>query len=478
MSSYFFDPVAAKEFPKDKWPLYLFNALDFLEEPVMIITKDMTVVYVNASYIQTYGRSLEQFGLTLQDGHSWKLTDVGTVKDSTEIYAVLHGETYAPKYFSTMKGMNISSFSDIIPLKDGEEIYGAVVIIRKVTDLEKMTAELNHYRNLADSLQKELLDKKSLPMEFRQIIGSSTKFVQLLHTAARVSRSEASVCLSGESGTGKEVLSTAIHYNSRRANGPLIKINCAAIPESLMESELFGYESGAFTGAKKNGAPGKLELANGGTLFLDEIGEMPLSMQVKLLRALQEKEITRIGGTTVTKLDFRLITATNRNLEEMVKEGTFREDLYYRINVVPLVIPPLRQRKNDIPVLVEHFLEQLNEQYHETKSFSEEALNQLYDYDWPGNIRELKNVVERMDVLSPDEKISSEWMPEPIKKAAHVEGKDIMRDYSLQRIMDETERDTIRAVLNITNGNRSKAIEMLGISRRNFYLKLEKYQIH
>lgn len=296
------------------------------------------------------------------------------------------------------------------------------------------------------------------------------------HTAAKISQSDASVCLFGESGTGKEVLATAIHYNSKRNKGPLIKINCAAIPETLIESELFGYENGAFTGAKTAGSQGKFELANGGTLFLDEIGEMPLSMQVKLLRALQEREITRIGGTKVIKLNFRLITATNRNLEEMVKEGTFREDLYYRINVIPLVIPPLRNRKGDIPLLVNHFLKQLNEQYNENKHFSKEAMDSLFNYSWPGNIRELKNIVERMDVFSETDEISAMWIPPYIKQAKKLTFAE-QEGFSLQKILDDTEKDAILTVLKMVEGNRSKAIELLGVSRRNFYLKLSKYGI-
>lgn len=479
MASYFYDQEAVeKAFPAETFQNMWLEALDHLEEPLLVVTRDLTVCYINENYIKTYGKELERLGLTLEDGHSWKLTDVGTIKDSAEIIDVLNGKEYAPKYYSTMQELGISSFTDIVPLQVGGEIYGALVIIRKVTDVEKMTAEIYRYRALAGQLQQELLAKESLPVEFRQIIGTSPAFVKLLHTAARVAKSEASVCLFGESGTGKEVLSTAIHFSSKRAEGPLVKINCAAIPESLMESELFGYESGAFTGAKKNGSPGKLELADGGTLFLDEIGEMPLSMQVKLLRALQEKEITRVGGSQPIKLNFRLITATNRKLEDMVKEGTFREDLFYRINVIPLVIPPLRERKSDIPTLVQFFLEQLNEQYNEEKVITERALHSLMEYDWPGNIRELKNVVERMDVLAAEDEITEEWLPEQIQHISGTEGSTKERkNYSLQKILDETEKDTIRAVLNLTEGNRSKAIEMLGISRRNFYLKLEKHHI-
>ena len=273
------------------------------------------------------------------------------------------------------------------------------------------------------------------------------------------------------------MLVQAIHSSSRYADGPLVKVNCAAIPEQLMESELFGYEKGAFTGAKASGNPGKFELANHGTLFLDEIGEMPLSMQVKLLRALQEREITRVGGTKTIKLDFRLITATNRDLEAMVAEGLFREDLYYRISVIPLSLPPLRQRKGDIQVLANHFLQLYQEQYGGELSFSSEVLELFASYAWPGNIRELKNCVERMAVLTTEDIITTELLPPPLLHTAVYHGHKSDESYRLQNILDKTERDTIQAVLSLTGGNKSKAIQILGISKRNFYMKLDKYHL-
>ena len=248
------------------------------------------------------------------------------------------------------------------------------------------------------------------------------------------------------------------------------------VPE-MLEAELFGYEKGAFTGAKATGNPGKFELANGGTLFLDEIGEMPMSMQVKLLRALQEHEITRVGATRTIKLDFRLITATNRDLEAMVEEGTFREDLYYRISVIPLNLPPLRERRSDIPVLANHFLQELQEQYGGDRSFSSAVTELLCDYTWPGNIRELKNCVERMSVLSTDEIISTEVLPHQVADCRNRRSKKNAENYRLQDILEKTERDTIQAVLSLTGGNKARAIEILGISKRNFYMKLDKYNL-
>ena len=255
----------------------------------------------------------------------------------------------------------------------------------------------------------------------------------------------------------------------------MIKVNCAAIPENLIESELFGYEGGAFTGANPHGKAGKFELANGGTLFLDEIGEMPLAMQAKLLRAIQEREITRIGGSRTIKLNFRLITATNRNLEEMIAEGTFREDLFYRICVIPINIPPLRERRDDIPLLANEFLNVQDLSFGEQRSFSDAVMNQMKNYKWPGNIRELKNCVERMAVLCPNPCIDVEYLPLQITKSALREHGELENQYNLHEIIEKVEYNTIKTVLGMVNGNKSKATEVLGISKRNLYMKMEKF---
>lgn len=303
--------------------------------------------------------------------------------------------------------------------------------------------------------------------------------MKALRVGAQVAPTNSSVCILGESGTGKEVFAEAIHYSSACAQGPLVKVNCAAIPESLMESELFGYEKGAFTGANANGNPGKFELANNGTLFLDEVGEMPPSMQVKLLRALQEREITRVGGRKPIKLRFRLITATNRDLEQMVKEGTFREDLYYRICIIPLHLPPLRERRSDIPLLAQTFLSGLDMPQWQERRFSDEVLEQFMNYNWPGNIRELKNCVERMAILCPEEEIGVEYLPAAVASASRaLPGAGVAPDlsqYKLHDIIDKVEYDAIRSVLSLTGGNKARAIEILGISKRNFYLKMDKF---
>ena len=462
--------------PREQGRELIFGALDALEEPVLIIDKDTRIVYANSSYVRTYASALGAAGIPVEDITGYRLTDMHDQTDVLPVLDALKKQRPRLKYYSLV-GDTLTAFTDIIPLSMEDELLGAVVISRDTAQIAQMSHEMNRYKAMADELRRELDAKTQLPLPFRSVIGSSRSFLNVLRTAAQVAATSASVCLAGESGTGKEVLAKAIHYSSHYADGPLIKVNCAAIPETLLESELFGYEKGAFTGAKATGNPGKFELANGGTLFLDEIGEMPMSMQVKLLRALQEREITRVGGTKTIKLDFRLITATNRDLEAMVEEGAFREDLYYRISVIPLTLPPLRERRSDIPVLANHFLRELQEQYGGDCSFSSEVIELLCDYAWPGNIRELENCVERMSVLSTDEIISVDVLPPQIMDCRGRRSKKSIENYRLQDILEKTERDTIRAVLSLTGGNKARAIEILGISKRNFYMKLDKYNL-
>lgn len=474
--SYRFQDSPLWHLPRDRSRALLFQALDAIEEPVIVVDRDTRIVYINSSYLRIFAPGFQANGISMDQITDCRLSELDDQTDVRPILDVLEQQRPRLKYYSIC-GEALTTFSDIVPLKLDGELLGAVIINRDTAQIAQMSHEMNRYKTLADELQRELDAKAQLPLPFRSVIGSSRTFVTVLRTAAQVAVSSASVCLAGESGTGKEVLAKAIHYSSRYAGGPLVKVNCAAIPETLLESELFGYEKGAFTGAKATGNPGKFELANGGTLFLDEIGEMPMSMQVKLLRALQEREITRVGGTKSIRLDFRLITATNRDLEAMVEEGSFREDLFYRISVIPLNLPPLRERRSDIPVLAGHFLRELQEQYGGDRSFSSEVIELLCDYAWPGNIRELKNCVERMQVLSTDEIISTEVLPPQIADCRNRRSKKNADNYRLQDILEKTERDTIRAVLSLTGGNKARAISILGISKRNFYMKLDKYNL-
>ncbi|MBV7276281.1 sigma-54-dependent transcriptional regulator [Clostridium thailandense] len=303
----------------------------------------------------------------------------------------------------------------------------------------------------------------------------SSKMKKILDLIKQVADTKTTIMIYGETGTGKELASKAIHGLSSRGNKPFIKVNCAAIPETLLESELFGYERGAFTGASIS-KPGRFELADEGTIFLDEIGDITPLMQVKLLRVMQEREFERLGGTKTIKVDVRIIAATNKNLKEMVKKGIFREDLYYRLNVVPIELPPLRERKEDITFLAEYFLEKsAHISGRSKKDISNEVIDKLMYYNWPGNIRELENVIERCVVITRGDLIQLGDLPEYIVN--YKEDAEEELEYNLNSAVDNAEREIIIKILKECNGNRTKASEILGISRRSLHRKIIKYNI-
>lgn len=304
------------------------------------------------------------------------------------------------------------------------------------------------------------------------IIGQSAVIKQLLSNIERISASDSTVLIYGESGTGKELVATTIHYMSKRGDKPFIKVNCAAIPEGLVESELFGHEKGAFTGAIKK-KPGRFELADGGTIFLDEIGDLPLSAQAKLLRVLQERTFERLGGTENIKVDVRIIAATNRDLKSEVKKGLFREDLFFRLNVLPIEIPPLRERREDIYLLVEHFLEKNNIRTGRNVRISEDALMELLKYDYPGNVRELENIIERCVTFSSDRIIKKEDLSF-ITSITSGENSGLL---SLSALSKKAEKEQIIKILKLTGGNKTRAAEILGISRKTLWEKIKLYGI-
>lgn len=315
-------------------------------------------------------------------------------------------------------------------------------------------------------LKKELSKKYS----FEDIIGKSHKMQEIFNLIKIVAKSDATCLIQGETGTGKELVARAIHNSSLRRNGPFVAVSCAALPESLLESELFGYEKGAFTGAVSQ-KEGKFEAANKGTLFLDEIGEISPSVQVHLLRVLQEKEFTRIGGNTPVKVDIRIISATNKDLSKLTSEGKFRQDLYYRLNVITINLPPLRERKEDIPLLAEHFLHRFNIRNNKNiTSFSDEVMEFFMKYHWPGNVRELENFVEHAVVICKGKVIKLEDLPS-------IKGEKI--EYPEKRkTLEEMEKDYILKILSETNHNFSKTAEILGITRVTLYNKIKKYGIN
>ncbi len=357
---------------------------------------------------------------------------------------------------------------------------GAYDYLTKPLDFEKLRVTLQRasdHRRLREE-NRELRKRLGEQFDPGRIIGRSPSMARLLETVSQVAPSEATVLISGESGTGKELVAGAIHYNSPRREGPFVKINCAAITETLLESELFGHEKGAFTGAERR-KEGKFFQADGGTLFLDEVSEMSLQMQVKLLRVLQEREFSRVGGEEVLKVDVRVVAATNRDLPQAIEEGSFRDDLYYRLNVVGLELPPLRDRREDIPLLCQHFLERFAEKNRKTiKGFTPEAMDGLIRYRWPGNVRELMNAVERAVVLARTDYLTAADFP-MIGPGDGKNGSEPEPAVAAlgEQTLDNVERATILMTLEAVGGNKSEAARRLGITRKTLHSKLKKYGV-
>ncbi len=365
-------------------------------------------------------------------------------------------------------------------------LKGTVAVIHDVSEIEYLTEELNRVKQRVRHLESKYT--------FEDIVGRSRGMIIAKEQARKAAETPATVLLQGESGTGKELFAHAIHHVSKRKNRQFIRVNCSALVDTLLESELFGYEGGAFTGAKRTGKRGLFEEANKGTIFLDEIGVMSLNLQAKLLRVLQEKEIVKVGGSSPINVDVRIISATNIDLKNAVKEGRFREDLYYRLYVIPIFIPPLRERKEDMPLLVNTLIRKYNQDFgRNIRGILPEALNLLLDYHWPGNVRELENVIERavINMKLSEELISPKHIPPltELNKAESIEGKPIISSESdnfadskldktdLKKIKDSTERIAIINVLKASDGDSLKAAKKLGISLRSFYYKIKKYDI-
>jgi two-component system response regulator HydG len=355
---------------------------------------------------------------------------------------------------------------------------GAYDYLTKPLDFDKLRLTIEKAMEHTRLKEENRLLKENLGKHFdmQNIIGRSPAMISLLETVAHVALSEATVMITGESGTGKELIAGVIHHNSPRKEGPFVKINCAAITETLLESELFGHEKGSFTGADRR-KEGRFYQANRGSIFLDEVSEMPLTMQVKLLRVLQERELTRVGGEKVIPVDVRVIAATNKDLVDLKNRGLFREDLYYRLNVVSLEIPRLRERRDDIPLLAQHFLEVfVDKNKKEIKGFTPKAMDQLIRYDWPGNVRELMNAVERAVVLArtdylddQDFSILQPLLQQPAPAPSGFDDIDIP--------LEEVEKAAILRMLGSVAGNKSEAARRLGITRKTLHKKLKKYGV-
>jgi Nif-specific regulatory protein len=363
-------------------------------------------------------------------------------------------------------------FDPSYSLDEGEQLLSivATMVAQQVINLETIQMEKDQLREENRRLQQELSNKYRIT----NIIGNSNKMREVFQMISQVCRSNATVLIRGESGTGKELVANAIHYNSLRAKNPFVKVNCAALPSNLIESELFGHEKGAFTGAIRQ-KRGKFELASKGTIFLDEIGSVGGETQVKLLRVLQEREFERVGGYQTIKVDVRIVAATNKNLEMGVEEGTFRGDLYYRLNVFPVYMPPLRERKTDILLLADFFLEKYaQENEKDIRRFSTTAIDMLMQYHWPGNVRELENCIERAVLLCEEGVLHSYHLPPTVQTA---EESDTLPGRSLEDAVRNLEREMLVDALKTTRGNMAKAAQILQTTERKFAYKANKYNV-
>jgi two-component system response regulator AtoC len=360
-------------------------------------------------------------------------------------------------------------------IKDAVEAMklGALEYITKPFSLDEFLLLVDRALELKRLKEDNIRLRKDLNRCYRapNIVGESTAMKKVFSLVERISASDSTVLILGESGTGKELVATALHYQSHRKGKPLIKVNCAALPEGLIESELFGHEKGAFTGAMRR-KPGRFELANEGTIFLDEIGDVPLSTQSKILRVIQERQFERIGGTATLTVDVRILAATNRNLEEEVRAGRFREDLFYRLNVIPLLLPPLRERREDIPGLIEFFMDKYRKKLSKNVRLSGETVEALLAYDYPGNVRELENAIERCVTLSGSDVIGKEELPDTVAIPQQAADRLLLSD-----VAADAEKNHILEVLKTTRGGKTSAAKILGISRKTLWEKMNSYGI-
>jgi transcriptional regulator with PAS, ATPase and Fis domain len=457
--------VTTTDFPRWDQEL-LFKILNNIHDVVLVIDSDTTIVYVNEAYARILGVPVEKVLGRRLDKIEPDAAAIKALRNGSASYGADH-----------LKSLGIDVVGSTFPLFKGNHIIGCVSTFKNITEELELNRELQQTKGVADYLKEQLEQWEQLPMSFKEYVGQNRNVKETLILAAKVARTDSTVLILGESGVGKEVLARAVHKSSRRKDKPLIKVNCAAIPENLIESELFGYEEGAYTGAKKGGKLGKFELAHSGTIFLDEIGDMSLTMQAKLLRVLQEKEFERVGGTTTVKVDIRVIAATNRDLEAMISDGTFRKDLYYRLNIVPLRLNPLRERKDDLMALTKTFLDQFSREVGHELSLSNQVVRLFQLYDWPGNIRELQNVLEHASIVCNGTSIEIHHLPPNIIPSRNEPSSVKEKTYELREIVARVEKELILSALENNNNNRTKAMKILGISRRAFYDKLRRYGI-
>lgn len=455
------------------------------EDGFVVTQKDGTIMEINNSYCEFLGTN-KKYAIGKNIDEFIKNTKMKKIiKDKIKEKDVIHEFVEGQEY----KGDNLVIVSRSPIIKDGEAVAGvAQVKFRNKTMnlLKKLEAKNIQLEKQSNTIKKQDNELAYYKEEFKRIgrdtysldsiIGSDESFVKVKKIAKKAALSNLPVLITGETGTGKEVFAKGIHYESKRGNNILVSINCAAIPSDLLEMELFGYEEGAFTGAKKGGKKGKFEIANNGTIFLDEIGDMPLRMQSKLLRVLQEKKIERIGGYESIPVNSRIIAATNKNLWKLVKEKKFREDLYYRLNVINFTIPPLRKRSNDITDFINYFLEDLNKKYKKNIRLTKRAKKLMLNHKWSGNIRELKNVIESAFVLAENNIIGVKNLPANLLTCSISEDEKTKKCF-LDEIVNLFEKDILIETIIENNYNMSLTADKLGIHRTTLYKKFDRLNI-
>lgn len=441
--------------------------------PMIIIDKQENIIFLNDAY-KTYLHVTDMDFLG---------QNVRNFISNSRLPMVLH--TKKPLFgvyhkFVDTYSQNQEAICNLIPvIKDGESVacFG-IVVFKNMSDLFSLTIQNEQLRKDLEHYKKELQNLRGAKYSIDNIIGNSESVLHMKNGIYKMAENSSTVLITGESGSGKELVAHAIHHYSERSAYPLVCVNCAAIPENLLESELFGYTSGSFTGAKKGGSIGKFEAANHGTLFLDEIAELPFFVQAKLLRVLQEKEVTRIGGNAPIPIDVRIIAATNKDLMEMVHKGQFREDLYYRLNILNIQVPPLRERSTDIEILAQYFLEKLNQTQKQKKVLSKKVLKMLMNYSWPGNIRELSNTIERMFYMSDSDTIEIQDIPPQILQSHMTYStRKSLGTATLDEMVHHFELEIVTDALEKSNNNMSKAAAMLHTTRARLYRILKNQNI-